>query len=420
MAMTDWNIVQRSMGARLFSTVTTVVTVGIAVGLMTLLVSMKSSGKKAFERGTGNAQMVISRDSSALTAVLNNMFYVDAPGTPIGWGDFVKLRDSYPFAWCEPTALGDSYMGHPVMGVGQSFFVNFFPVADEPWAMDSGRVFRDDFELVLGSEAAATTGLLVGQTVSVTHGAPRKSGGHDHDEYAYTVVGILEPTGSAHDRVMFSTLGSVWIVHAHDRIVSSGGDAHRLIGRDDLIDEDRKITGVYASLGNRRAALGQILSAIRKDTDWTVAQPADTVRRLFSIVSNIDQLLIAMGVAVVLSSGVSVLVALYNSMQQRRRQIAVLRVLGASRLRVFHLVLVESAMIGLFGGVLGVGIGIVGGKVTAGILEARLGLVVEPGLPIDGYVWMVVMTIVLSSLAGVVPSVMAYRTSVVASLRPMG
>jgi len=420
MALSDWRIVTRSVGARLFSSVTTVVTVGIAVALMTLLLSMKASGRDAFSRGTGNAQMVVSRDPSALTSVLNNLFYADVPGNPIPWADYGSLTNQYPFAWAEPTVLGDSYRGHHVMGVRQSFFVNFEPVADEPFEMAQGGVFADDFELVLGAQAAARTGLGIGAELSIEHGAPRQQGTHTHDTYVYEVVGILAPTGSAHDRAMFSSLASAWILHAHDRVLDERGAGAPMTTRDELIEADKKITGVVASLGPRRAALNQVLSAIRSDPTWTVAQPADTVRRLFQIVGSVDQLLIAMGVAVLLSSGVSIMVALYNSMEQRRRQIAVLRVLGASRGRVFNLVLSESALIGLLGGTLGVALGIAAGGVVKGILEARLGLVVQPALPVEGYLMMVLATVALSSLAGIAPALVAYRTSVVRALRPIG
>ena len=183
---------------------------------------------------------------------------------------------------------------------------------------------------------------------------------------------------------------------------------------------DRRITGVYASLGPRTAALTQVLSSLRRDPDWTVAQPADTVRGLFAIVSSVDQILVAMAVAVLLSSGVSIMLALYNSMEQRRKQVAVLRVLGASRWRVSNLVLTESAAIGLMGGAIGVVLGVVFGMLVSGVLEARLGLVIRPGLPVDGYLAMVLATVAISMAAGVAPAVVAYRTAVVRHLRPIG
>lgn len=419
MALTDWGIVSRSMSGRRFSTGVTVASVAVAVALMTLLLSMKASGRSAFERGTGNAQLLISREPSPLSSVLNSMFYADAPGAPIPWADFVALRDSYPFAWAIPTQLGDSYRDLPVMATTPEFFTAFQPAAGEAFRLKQGRLFERPFELVLGAEAAQRTSLAIGSKVHLFHGAPRQKGAHEHAEFTYEVVGVLAPTGSPHDRALFTDLASAWTLHAHDRREGELGEGVTTTP-DDLLDSDKKITGVYASLGERKAALTQVLSELRRDPDWTVAQPADTVRRLFGIVSSVDQILVAMAAAVMVSSGVSIMLSLYNSMEQRRRQVAVLRVLGASRWRVFNLVLTESAAIGLMGGAAGVLLGVLLGGLVSGVLEARLGLVVRPSLPLDGYLGMVLATIVLAMLAGVAPAVLAYRTAVVRHLRPIG
>ena len=419
MSMSDWNIVTRSMRHRFFSSTITVLSVAVACGLVTLLISMRNAGENSFKRGTGNVQMLISKEPGPLPSVLNSMFYAQAPGNPITWAQFQQLKSSYPFAWAIPTQLGDSYQDAPVMGTDLSFFTSFQPAAGLSWSLQSGTYFEEPFQLVLGSDAAARLGLSLGDSISLEHGAPRTQGGHTHDEFEFSVVGILEPTGTAHDRAMFTSLESSWILHAHDRREAIFGHGIVTIA-DDLIEEDKKITAVYASLGDRKAALVQVLSALGRDPDWTVANPADTVGGLFSIVSNIDQVLLAMAIAVMLSSGVSILLALYNSMEQRRRQIAVLRVLGASRARVFGLVLTESAIIGLLGGVLGLGIALIGGMLVSTALAQRVGIVVEPALPIDGYLMIVLATVALSCLAGVIPALAAYRTSVVRSLRPVG
>jgi putative ABC transport system permease protein len=419
MALTDWSIVSKSMSGRRFSTGVTVASVAVAVALMTMLLSMKNSGRTAFERGTGNAQMLISRESGALTSVLNSMFYADAPGADIPWADFERLRESYPFAWAIPTAFGDSYRGLPVMATTTEFFTLFQPAPGEAFVVREGRLFERAFEVVLGADAARVSGLRVGSVINVSHGAPRAVGTHVHGEFDYTIVGILGPTGSPHDRALFTDLDSSWVLHAHDRrLVELGPDA--VTTPADLLERDRRITAVYASIGPRTAALTQILSELRRDPNWTVAQPADTVRGLFAIVSSVDQLLVAMAAAVFVSSGVSIMLSLYNSMEQRRKQVAVLRVLGASRWRVSNLVLTESAAIGLMGGALGVLLGIASGVLVSGVLEARLGLVVRPSLPLDGYLGMVLATVVVSMLAGVAPAVLAYRTPVVRHLRPIG
>ena len=419
MALSDWNIVMRSMRSRWFSTVLTILTVAIASGLMTLLISMRSAGEDAFKRGTGNVQILISKEPGPLASVLNSMFYAEAPGGPILYSQFEELVSSYPFAWTVPTQLGDSYRGSPVMGTTGAFFESFQPAADLVWTLSDGVYFESPFEIVVGAEAAKVHRLRVGDSITLEHGTARTMGGHDHGAFGFTVVGVLNPTATAHDRALFTSLESSWILHAHDRREAQlGHGVHTSIN--DVSDDDRKITAIYASIGERKAALMQVLGALRADPNWTVANPASTVGGLYKIVSNIDEVLLAMAIAVMFSSGISILVALYNSMEQRRRQIAVLRVLGASKMRVFNLVITESAIIGLLGGFVGIAIALAAGRVVSGILQARVGIVVNPSLPVDGYLMIVLATLALSCVAGIIPAMIAYRTAVVRSLRPIG
>lgn len=456
--MTDWTIIRRSLTARLFSTVTTVLTVAVAVGLLLTLLTMREAGRRAFDRGSGNMHLLVSRDASPLVGVLNGIFYAGSPRRPIEWARYEQLARSAPFEFAIPTQIGDSYRGNPVLATTPEFFSKFQPVDRQPWAFAEGRAFDKDWEIVLGAQAARATGLKLGDRVSLTHGSGQSRGGepgpavHEHAEFKYEVVGILAPTGSAHDRALFTNLESAWIIHAHDRREREEAqhepprpaghehetdDEHAAHAADhdhaneaattaaDLVEGDRLITGVYLRLITRAgsdtpANLPQVFDQLRRDTSITVAQPQQEIARLFGIVSSIDQVLVGMAVVVMISSGIAIMLALYNSMEQRRRQIAVLRVLGASRARVFNLVLTESAVIGFLGAVAGIGLAVGGLVVVAGVMKQSVGLVIDPGLAPDVAMIITSLTIVLASLAGIIPAAMAYRTAVAKNLKPMG
>lgn len=440
MAMTDWTIIRRSMSARLFSTVTTIVTVAIAVGLMLTLLAMRDSGRKAFDRGTGNMHALISADSSPLVSVLNCIFYADPPARPISWPKYNQLINTYPFEYAIPTQQGDSYQGLPVLATTAEFFTKFSANPDfnpnaspgqqstEAWGLKEGRFFEAPFEVVVGARAAAERTLNVGDNINLSHGVEtsRKStisvDPHVHAGYPYKVVGILEATGSAHDRALFTDLTSSWIIHAHDRRVAESPGVE-ITTEADLTDADRLITGIYARVMSRQgrnsgSVLPQVLSQLRADQTITVAQPNEQITSLFSIVSNIDEILIAMAGAVMISSGIAIMLALYNSMEQRKRQIAILRVLGCNRVRIFGLVMTESAIIGIAGGFAGFAIAFLGTNIVASVLKERLGLVVEPTFdPRIVYV-VLVASLALSALAGLIPAAAAYQTPVAKNLKP--
>lgn len=444
MALTDGAIVARSLASRMFSTATTVVTVAVAVGLMLTLISMRDSGRRAFDRGAGNAQLLITRDSSPLVSVLNGVFYANPPVASLTWAEYEGIAGRFPSEYAIPTQLGDSYRGLPVLATTAEFFTKFVPAFSggegRAWRVAEGRVFEGAFEVVLGARAAAATGLNIGDEISLYHGFPRskraqdgEAGGgadpHVHDEFSYRVVGIMALTGTPHDRALFTNLESSWVLHAHDRRKDGASDPGSVVTTvDDIVESDRKITGILYRAPARGGAGGSGASAfiftvrneLGSDPTLVVAEPSTEIRNLFEIVGDIDQILVGMAAVVMVSSGIGIMLALYNSMEQRRRQIAILRVLGLGRGRVFGLVVTESAVIGSIGAVAGVLLALVGTRVVAGILRDELGLVIEPVFTARVVMVVAMASVGLSALAGIVPAVVAYRTSVAKHLKPLG
>jgi len=424
--MTDTRLVVQSLRARPLSTGVTVGMVAIAVALLLTLYGMRESARTAFMRGTGNTHLLVSGDASPLAAVLNGVFYANPPQKALTWAQFNEIAGMFPWAWALPTQQGDNYRGYPTLATVPEFFTDFEPTPGEPWRLAEGRFFKAPWEIVLGSAAARGSGLRLGQKVFLTHG----SGGHGHvhTEFPFTVVGVLEPTGSAHDQALFIDLESSWILHAFDRREAEAGadhdhSAHAALTKDDLTDADRLITGILLRLPTREgsdasAAIGQQYDTLRRMQGLVVAQPAQEVNRLFLIVGQVDGLFIAMAVVILVSSAISLLLALYNSMNERRRQIAVLRVLGASQARVFGLMVTESMAIGLMGGAAGVVVAMVGGVAAAGYIKDHVGVVLDPALDVRATAVILGGTVLLSILAGVLPGLRAYQTPVAESLRP--
>lgn len=432
MAVSDSTIVLRSMRARLFSTVVTVVTVAVAVALMLVLLSMRDSGRRAFERGSGNMHLLVSADSSPLVSVLNAVFYANAPARPLTWTQYLRIAQDPRLAYAIPTQQGDSFRGFPVMATTADFFTRFSPDPEydhdsqrgSPWRFAGGRAFEGPLEVVLGSRVWRGTGLRLGDRINLTHGMSGAEGAHVHTEYDFEVVGLLQPSGTAHDRALFIDLTNSWIMHARDRRDREAGSATADIDPEDLAPEEKLITGIYlrgATRGGRAssAVIPAIASELRANPQLTVAAPADEIRRLFVIVGQIDQVLVAMAGVVMASSGIAIMLALYNSMEQRRRQIAVLRVLGCSAAGIARLVLLEAAAIGVLGAALGAAVSLVGIQLVVGIMKQRLGLVIVPGLSPTIALAVIAGAVILAAVAGVIPAVMAYRTTVANNLRPI-
>lgn len=477
MAMTDARILARSLSARSFSTATTALMVAVSVALMLVLLTMRDAGKRAFERGTGDMHLHISADASPLVGVLNGVFYANPPQRALPFAKFQQIANPRfaPWAYAVPTAMGDSFRGFPVVATTPEFFSQFKPNPGEDWALAEGAFFDANFEVVIGAAVARDTNLKLGDNISLTHGIGQSRnrneagpGEHVHDEFAFNVVGILKPTGGSHDRALFISLESTWLLHAYDRLerenkLPARGHAHDTpqasatvdppatpaqpatpdthadhdhAGHDhaaggfplhpeDLEERDRLITGIFARVATREgsdvsAGLAPVFARLRADPTLTVAQPGREIERLFGIIGNIDRLFLVMAAVVMLSSGLAIMLAMYNSMEQRRRQVAILRVLGASRARIVRLVLAESVLIATLGSLLGLALAVGGAALAAGQLRARLGLVIEPTLGPTAIAAVVLAAIALGAAAGIIPALVAYRTSVSKNLRPIG
>lgn len=467
MAMTDLTIVRRSLMIRRLSTLTTVATVGVAVALMLVLLAMRESGRRALERGSGNVHLLLSRDASPLVSVLNGLFYANAPPRAIDWPEYAALLTRAggrtppivaQLEWSLPMLLGDSYRGYPVVATTEQYLERFEPVPGRPWRLARGRWFRwsleaqttleglspvlhwspqdASFEVVLGATVARRTGLAPGDKIVLRHGlrapaevrAPAADPDDEHDDnlhhaFPFTIVGVLEPSGTVHDRALFTDLASSWVLHAaefHER------SARTDLSLDGFVREAYvpPITGALLRVRSRpgaatASALPALHDALRREAAFTVASPADQIRQLLRIVAHVDQILLAMAAVVMVASSIAILLALYNSMDQRRRQVAILRVLGCSRGRVFGLVITESAVLGLLGAAVGVAISLAGASLVARIMYHRVGLTLEPHWSPELIMLMVLAAVGLASAAGLVPAAMAYRTPVARHLRPV-
>lgn len=453
--MTDLRLVLRSLFGRPTSTIVTGLLIAIAVALLLSMRSLREAGRDSFTRGVGNAHLIVSAESSPLVTVLNGLFYANPPRAPISQAKVSEIVEGFPWAMAIPAQLGDSFLGHPVVATTPAFLEDFEPAPGEPWRFAKGRNFEGPFEVVLGSRAARDTGLELGARLHLTHGtgrsreetAPSSSidsenqvliggpvdaeihdhvhcdeAGHVHDEVVFEVVGILEPSGTHHDRIVVADLEGGWLVHAFDRRAAEGRPEPTSV--DDLEDADRLVTGLLLRTPTRAgrgssAIVQQAFDRLRRDPSITVASPSTQVDNLFGIVADLDAVFLALGAGILVSGAFSVMLALWNSMELRRRQIAVLRVLGCTRARVLGLVLTESAMIGLLGAVVGVGLAVAGGDLAAGLLASRTGVVIEPSIEWRGAVLVSAATVVLASLAGLAPAIRAYRTPVADNLRPL-
>ena len=441
LVMTLLRIVRKNMRQRALATCLTALSVGLGVALCVAILLIRQQMQKRFEQSTLGYEMVVGAKGSPLQLVLNTVFHLDISPGNIPWALFEKLRDDKRVKLAAPFAVGDNYKGFRIVGTTDAFFREFefepgrrlvfaegdcfrfsedalmhaFEEAAERAKSESQAEAHDHeheavFEAVLGAEVAKETGLRIGNTFIASHGLQESPEEKLHAEEAWKVVGILAPTHTANDRAIFINLDSFYHIEGHE-VRETGKPDEGETGQPGMI------SSIVLKLRTPIHALA-LAREISDSENATAAFPAQEIRGLFQIVGNIDRVLLAQAILIVIVAGVAIAVSIYNSMSERRREIAILRALGAKRQTVFAIVVLEAVAICLIGAVAG----IVGGHGI--IAAANVALEKASGFAIAVFdfqsVELMVLAgcVILGAACGFGPAARAYRTDVAENLAP--
>ncbi len=375
---------------------------GIAVIVILLLFTRQLQEKiQANARGI---DLVVGAKGSPLQIILCNIFHIDFPTGNIPLHEAEKLARHRLVKTAIPLALGDSYEGYRIIGCPRAY-----PLLYQS-SLNKGKWYEKDFEAVIGANVARMAGLRPGDRFASAHGL--STGGHEH-EHHFVVAGILEPAGSVIDNLIFTSIESVWKVH--DLPVQSADSLQQqpspLVPSVAAGDSTKEIT---ALLIQYRSPLGavQLPRQINQQSTMQAASPAFETARLFSILGVGIDVLTAMAAVLIGISALSLFIALYNSLKERRYDLAVMRALGATRLKLVVSLLLEGMLLTVGGTALGVA----AGHGTVHILAAMVEEIGRNGIsgiifyPVE---WIILAgSLVLGVLCALVPALQAYRTDI--------
>lgn len=387
---------------------------GIALGaaLVCAVLVLKRESESAFSREAALFDLVVGGKGGSLQLVLSCLYHLDVPSGNIPYSDYEKLRRDARVRWAAPVGLGDNFEGYRIIGTEAHFF-DLTDRSDRPFfAFAAGRPFQDRFEVVLGSEAALATGLAIGDHFAGTHGLVRVAGSEVHGDFPYTVCGILAPTATTQDRAIYGTLESVWEIHEKEDRLHSAIQGTATLRR----DEPRETTAVLLRLETPGLRL-RLADEIRGRTGGIAAIPLNEVMRLYQgIVSPMQKALLAVAAAVVAVSCLTVLATLLQAGERRRRDLAILRSLGARPHEVAVLMFLEGIFLCGLGLALGWLIGHASLALAAAWLRDASGLVIATWrFDADEAAALGVMAF-CGMLASLVPAFSAYRRPPLADL----
>ena len=369
----------------------------LSLGLASIafLVLVGHQLNKAFERDLAGIDLVVGAKGSPMQLILSGVFHIDVPPGNVPLQAVQALAGHPMVASVIPISLGDNFQGFRIVGTSHAYPKHYQAT------LAQGRLWEAPMQVVLGATVARQLGAALGNTFVGSHGLG--GNGHAHGDSAYTVVGILAPGGSVLDRLILTDTASVWKVH----------EDHTAVDADDraVMQEERDVTLALVRYKTPMAALS-LPRFVNTRTEMQAAAPALEITRLLSMLGIGTDVLRAFAGVLLLTAGLSVFIALWSAVRERRADLALLRMLGAPPAKIAALLLTEA----LWLGVLAAGLGVILGQGMATVIGRMLAL--DNSLLIGGLVWPPALWVVPALALGValaaaaLPALGAYRVRV--------
>lgn len=408
-------LAERSLAQHKLSSLVAALSLALAGGLVIALFSIERQSRAAFTSGASSFDAVLSARGSPLQIVLSSVFHLETSPGNLPWSWVERFEKDPQVAFVVPYALGDSYRGLRIVGT-QSKLFDAAQAGESAIALSAGRAFADDLrEVVAGSYAATRAGLSIGSRLHPTHGVA-EGGQHEHDE-EYVVVGIAAPTNTPDDRVLWIPIEGVFRMGGH--VLRGAGEEYHPTPEAEIPMEAREFSALMIRLRGLQRGLELDVEINREGKEATLAFPiARVMAELFDKLGWMHRVLRLAAYLCVAVGTASILSSLHATLNERRREFAILRALGARRRTLFAVVVLESTLIATAGAALALVVQFAIVLAAGQVVRRETGVVIEALAFHPALVVVPLAMILLGALAGLWPAWRAGRTEVAENLAP--
>lgn len=409
-------LIGKSLRQHALSTWVTICSAALASGLVMAVFNVERQANQAFAGEVG-FDAVLGARGSPLQLVLNSVFHLETSPGNLPWSSYREIAADRRVSAAYPYAVGDNYLGYRIVGTTPELIQDFEPRPGQKLRLRPGHqnFAPERAEAVIGATVARETGLGRGSTFQPSHGLTYAEG-TEHKK-VYTVVGVLEPSNTAMDRVVWIPIEGIFRMDGH--VLRGSGEDYVPEAGQEIPEEAKEVSAVMLKLRSPRDGITLAQEINRQGTVATLAFPiASVMGEIFEKLGWMSGILRAVAYLTVLVAAGSILASLYNTMNERRREFAILRALGARRATVFLAIVGEAAAIAALGALAGF-------LVYAGILlGAAVWIRDSTGvvLALDSFHPALLATplavVSLGALAGLLPALKAYSTEVAENLQP--
>lgn len=415
----------RNIWFKPLNTLLSVILLASSVAIITVLILLQKQFEEKFSSNIDGVDLVLGAQGSPMQLILSSVYHIDNPTGNISY-DSAKVWMNHPFIEkAIPLAFGDNYRGFKIVGTNSDYLDKYKA------KIAKGKMFEKNFEVVIGNEIATKLNLKVGDSFFGSHGDAAE--GEVHEDFKYKITGIAAPTGSVIDNLILCTIPSVWQMHgsheeenpAHGEeghIHEDGEHVHTEACNHDhdhehhedmtLDEPNMEITAVLLKFRNK---MGIVMwpRIIAQNTKMQAASPAIEVNRIFSLFGVGLTALQYLAYAIMLISGISIFIALYNRLKERKYEFALMRINGASRTQLLSLIMMESLILCFVGFVFGTIFGRFALQFISNTAEDDFKMAFNPfELVWDKEMALFLATMIVGIIAALIPAIKAYKLNI--------
>lgn len=385
-----WN----SITNRRVSALLTILAVALSVALFLGVEKARESARAGFDNTISGTELIVGAPTGQVNLLLYSVFRLGNATAEVSWQAYQEITERDDVEWTVPISLGDSHRGYRVMGTDKTYFDRYKYGGGRDLAFDVGAPFEDIFDAVIGATVARDLGYEIGSPLILTHGLGR-AGLSDHDDRPFRVVGILKPTGTPVDRTIHIRLEGMTAIHVGWESGTRNPLADNIT--EEMIREfslqPKTVTAILVGL-EQRGSLLRTRRAINTNSSEPLLAiiPSQALAELWQVMGAAERILLAVSAFVIAVGLVSILTSIFTSLNERRREMSILRAIGARPAHILGLMASEAALLAFIGAVCGAILIQIIFAIAAPILSASYGIALlgtGPGL-VDLYTILVV------------------------------
>lgn len=413
--MTVFRLALQSLRNRWLTATLTVLAIAVSVVLLLGVEKIRHGAKASFANTISDVDLIVGARTGNIQLLLYSVFHIGNATNNVTWRSYEDIAARDDVAWSVPISLGDSHRGFRVVGTTTDFFKYYRYRREQTIGFEAGAPFSELFDAVVGADVARDLNYTTGQKIVVAHGTGALQT-LDHADMPFTISGVLARTGTPVDRSVFVSLEAIEAIHLNWRD-GAPRQSGFIVTQEQVRQMQHRlrpkaITAALIGLTSPIATfrVQRFVNEYRREP-LTAAMPALTLYEMWGIVGTAEQALLAISIMVVITSLLGMMTMILATLNERRREIAILRAMGAGPRTVLGLLLSEAGILSALGVILGVALTYLGLAVLQPIIDRSFGLFLEI-TPLTAFEWSVLGAIVAGGvLAGLLPALRAYSLS---------